>query len=367
MTLYRKNIPIMSDDEYRVPDEYRLPSSSSEDEEFDTEPLKLDYGPEAAAKWRNENPSTPVQKDKAPKDKAPKKNKRKVYTLSLAAASTVLPSEKKMRTLSVKQQKKMDKDKANKEKTDADFELAPHRQNLGKLQMKKLREILLTHNINSSHFGWGYGGKATGWTSMSSPEMTLHQTYPNIYFMCGVTDRLMRFYAEHQNFIPCRFAYKHEGNDWRLTSGTVEKPIVADYCFAPSIRKFLQENKQDIDALHQKLGLFLKQEYVDPFVRRLGFLFACGVATLRVCANARIQHTGNEIASKIKSALTRLLNICHYDTDLQDCIGILVDQLPQFPILDWQDDENLQMVQESSAGKKVDTDLHVHLFTKLRF
>lgn len=339
----------------RMDDRYKLPSSDSEDEAWLNEaPLELVYDEQAAAKLM-ESMSTPVQ------TRRPSRKKSKKRVVSQKKRRKGVASEKYL------------KRERKRQKIDADAALAPMLQDLGKTQMKELRELLLQHNINSSAFGWGYTGKFSsgkpgGWQSDKfAPETMLHLADKNIYFMCGVTDRLMRFYADHQTFVPRRFAYSHEGNDWRLTSGLVDETRVKDYCFEPTIHKFLQANKKNIDALHIKLRRFLRQDYVDPFVRRLGFLFACGVATLRVCANAKKGDRGSKIAAKIKSALTRLLNLCHYDTDLQQGVGILVNQLPDFPELDWQDNKDLQMVHESSAGKKVDTDLHVHLFTKLRF
>lgn len=242
---------------------------------------------------------------------------------------------------------------------------------LGVRQKKKLEAMLHKYDLcyGVGGRGWGYSGRgAAPWYAerRDTPEAAIHsKTY---YFMCGVTDRLMRFYADYPNSLPPRWITSAEGNDWRLYN-TVYKgeslyKELQKYVMNPVVKEYYKSNKKMIRLLKENLDRFLRDPGLHSYVKRLAFVAACGVRTMHVVATAKEQDGGRKLARRIKESLKSLLRKCYYDTSLQRGLGVVIDKLPRVSPLDERDSEDAAGGETQAPGS---SDAAKNFELRLRF
>lgn len=229
----------------------------------------------------------------------------------------------------------------------------------GLRQKRDLETLLRQHNLcaGTDGCGWGYNGKnANYWYENYdgvTPESAIHNK--QYYFMCGVTDRLMRFYSQYPENLPPRWIGSAEGNDWRLCNFIWSDEEVhghlSKYMRNKVLKEYYLKNEALISSLRNALNVFLSHRNLHPYVRRLAFAAACGVFTMQLIATqvASNKINGAHLMRRIQQSLRYLLGECGYEEDLQVKLGVKMDELPEVVPLD----ETTSAATVSAASERV--------------
>lgn len=229
----------------------------------------------------------------------------------------------------------------------------------GLRQKRELETLLRQHDLcaGTDGCGWGYNGmNANYWYKNYdgvTPESAIHNE--PYYFMCGVTDRLMRFYSQYPENLPPRWIGSVEGNDWRLCNLIYNDKEVhrhlSKYMRNEVLKEYYLKNEALILSLRNALNVFLSHRDLHPYVRRLAFVAACGVFTMQLIATqvASNKINGARLMRDMKESLVDLLRKCKYNEELQVKLGVKMDKLPAVVPLD----ETTSAATVSAASERV--------------
>ena len=167
--------------------------------------------------------------------------------------------------------------------------------------------------------------------------------------MCGLTDRLMRFYTQFPNSV--RFLFLDDNNNYRLQYNK-NSAAVAAYFHTGVVCEYYLENRIRLSTLYKKLKTFLQKGNLDSYVRRLAFLAACAVGSMNVFAQATLDSKflinkptkyktqGTKLSRHIRKVLKKMLQICDYPEEALPefpSIGVDLEGLPTVAREEWHD------------------------------